>query len=151
MLKELAQRVEQLTARASGFNSGTATLEARGEYALARLRMVFGKAFVVLPRFAAVNADELQKALADSTKVQGGDPFAATTWLHRMARVREGVARLHGALNYAEALKTGEKLKLTVAQLPHDTNDRWVGLPLQTGQSLPGGKLSLAVQVGRAD
>ena len=146
VLKELAQRVEQLTARASGFDSGAATLEARGDEALARLRIVFGKAFVVLPRFAAVNAEELQKALANSTKLQGGDPFAATTWLHRMARVREGVARLHGALNYAEALKTGEKLKLTLAQLPHDADERWVGLPLQAGQSLPGGKLSLAVQ-----
>ena len=146
VLKELAQRVEQLTARASGFNSSAATVEARGEYALARLRMVFGKAFVVLSRFAAANADELQKALADSTKVQGGDPFAATTWLHRMARVREGAARLNAALNYSEALKTGEKLKLSVAQLPYDANDRWVGLPLQAGQILPGGKLSLAVQ-----
>jgi hypothetical protein len=146
VLKELAQRVEQLTALASGFNSSAATVEGRGEYALARLRIVFGKAFVVLSRFAAANADELQKALADSTKLQGGDPFAATAWLQRMARVREGVARLNAALNYAEALKTGEKLKLTVAQLPHATDDRWVGLPLQTGQSLPGGKLSLAVQ-----
>ena len=63
-----------------------------------------------------------------------------------MARVREGVARLYAALNYSEALKTGEKLRLTIAQLPYDADDRWVGLPLQAGKSLPGGKLSLAVQ-----
>ena len=144
--KELAQRVEQLTALATGFNASTATVEDKRDYALARLRIVFGKAFVVLPRFTAANAAELEKALADSAKVQDGDPFAATTWFQRMARVRDGVARLNATLNYSEALDTGEKLKLTIAQLPYDANDRWVGLPLKAGQSLPGGKLSLAVQ-----
>jgi hypothetical protein len=35
---------------------------------------------------------------------------------------------------------------LTIAQLPYNDTDRWVGLQLKDGQSLPGGKLSLAVQ-----
>ena len=100
----------------------------------------------MLPRFTAANAEELEKALADSEKVQDGDPFASTTWFQRMARVRDGVARLNHALSYAEALGSGEKLKLTVAQLPYGAGDRWVGLPLKDGQNLPGGKLSLAVQ-----
>ncbi len=144
--KELAQRVAQLTALATGFNAGTATVEDKRDYALARLRIVFGKAFVVLPRFAAANAAELEKALADSTKVQDGDPFASTTWFQRMAHVRDGLARLSATLNYSEGLKTGEKLKLTIAQLPYGASDRWVGLPFKAGQSPQGGKLSLAVQ-----
>ena len=144
--KELLQRVEQLTALAAGFDAGAATTEDKCTHARARLRVVFGKAFVVLPRFMAANAEELEKALADSVKVQDGDPFAANTWFLRMARVRDGVARLNDALTYAEALGTGEKLKLTIAQLPHSAEDRWVGLPLTPGQGLPGGKLSLAVQ-----
>ena len=94
----------------------------------------------MLPRFTAANAEELEKALADSTKVQDGDPFAATTWFQRMARVRDGVARLNAALNYSEALNTGEKLKLTIAQLPYDADDRWVGLPLKAGQESAGRK-----------
>ena len=144
--KELGQRVEQLTTLAKGFNAATATAEGKRDYALARLRLIFGKAFVVLPRFMAPNAEELEKALADSAKVQDGDPFASITWFQRMARVRDGVARLNATLSYSEALNTGEKLKLTIAQLPYGVNDRWVGLPLKAGQSLPGGKLSLAVQ-----
>jgi hypothetical protein len=60
--------------------------------------------------------------------------------------VRDGTARLNDALSYAEALGTGEKFKLTLAQLPYNANDRWVGLPLKAGESLPGGKLSLAIQ-----
>jgi hypothetical protein len=63
-----------------------------------------------------------------------------------MAHVRAGVGRMQAVLQYAEALGTGEKLNLTLAQLPYAPDDRWVGLPLNTGQSLPGGKISLAVQ-----
>jgi len=144
--KELAQREAQFAELAKGFNGEKATLEEKRDHALAGLRIAFGKAFVVLPRFTAANAAELEKALGDSAKAQDGDPLGSTAWFQRMARVRDGVARLNAALIYSELLKTGEKLKLTVAQLPYDPNDRWVGLPLKAGQSLPGGKLSLAVQ-----
>jgi hypothetical protein len=144
--KELVQRVAQLTTLADGFNGNTAPVEKPYNHTLARLRIIFGKAFVVLSRFTPANGAELDQAFADSTKVQDGDPVVSTTFFQRMARVREGVARLHAALNYAEALKTGERLRLTIAQLPYDANDRWVGLPLQAEKSLPGGKLSLAVQ-----
>ena len=144
--KEITRRVEQLTALASGFNAGAATPEARRDHALARLRVVFGKQFVVLPRFVAPNAEELEKALADSTKVQDGDPLASSTWFQRMSRIRAGVSRLNASINYAEALNTGEKLTLNIAQLPFAVDDRWVGLPLNAGKSLPGGKLSVAVQ-----
>lgn len=143
---ELTQRVAQLTALAAGLNAGSASAESKRDHALARLRFVFGKAFVVLPRFTAANAAELKQALADSLQVQDGDPLASATWFQRMARVRDGLARLNVTLSYAEAIASGEKLKLTIAQLPYDPNDRWVGLPLKDGQGLPGGKLSLAVQ-----
>ncbi len=153
ILSEVDQRTKQLEALFAGFNASTAngstaTLEARRDYALARLQVIFGKGFVVLPRFTVANAAELEKALADSAKVQDGDPFASTTWFQRMARVRDGVSRLNATLNYSEALDTGERLNLNVAQLPYSATDRWVGLPLKAGQTLPGGKLSLVVQSG---
>jgi hypothetical protein len=144
--QELAGRVAQLTAQAGGFDPATAAPEDRRDHALAQLRVVFGRPFVVLPRFTATNAAELTKALGDSVKLQGGDPFAATTWFQRMARVRDGLARLNRALTYGEALGSAERLNFAIAQLPYDPNDRWVGLPLDAGTSLPGGKLSLAVQ-----
>ncbi len=146
ILKELTQRVDQLTALAAGFNASTATPESKRDHALARMRVIFGKTFVVLPRFTVANAEELEKALADSTKIQDGDPLASTTWLQRMARVRDGVGRLNSALSYSEVLNNGEKLNLTLAQLPYASDDRWVGLPLRDGKSLSGGKLSVAVQ-----
>ncbi|HEX6731781.1 MAG TPA: hypothetical protein VF074_17275, partial [Pyrinomonadaceae bacterium] len=144
--KELNQRVEQMDKLGANFNATTATTEDAYKHAVARLQLVFGKGFIVLPRFKPTNVEELEKALAASDKIQGDDPLVSITWFQRMARVREGIARLNAALNYSEALNTGEKLKLTIVQLPLGEDDRWVALPLEPGKSLPGGKLSLAVQ-----
>ena len=67
-----------------------------------------------------------------------------------MSRVRAGVSRLNASINYAEALNAGEKLQLNIAQLPFTENDRWVGLPLEAGKTLAGGRLSMAVQSSAA-
>jgi hypothetical protein len=138
--KELAQRREQLDQLAAR------SVEDRLKQALSRLHIVFGTSFIVLPRFRIDNVEELQNALADSDKAQGNDPLVAPTWFQRMARVRDGIANLGAALGYAEALNTGERLTLKIAQLPYADNDRWVGLPLAAGANIPGGKLSIAVQ-----
>jgi hypothetical protein len=142
--QELAQRMAQLASLGDG--PGPATAENRRDVALARLRIVFGRSFLVLSRFTAANAAEFGQALAGSTALQGGDPLASVTWFQRMARVREGVARLDAALQYTEAVGAGETLALTLAQLPYVPGDRWVGLPLLAGQQLPAGKVSIAVQ-----
>jgi hypothetical protein len=89
--------------------------------------------------------------LADSRKVQDGDSLNVVTWLTRFSRVREGLARLSATLNYAEALETGEKMRLRVAQLPYRDADRWVGLPLAKGQALSPSRFSLVVQSGSVD
>ena len=113
-----------------------------------RMRAVFGSAFVVLPRFdcTAVAAAELKSALAASTTTQGGDALAAHTWFARSARVRDPVAKLATCLRGAEVLATGDRLNLKVAQLPFVSGERWVGLPMATGQGVAAGKLSLVVQ-----
>jgi hypothetical protein len=144
--KEVARRVEQLTLLKAGFKPATATAEDNRTQQVNRLQAAFGNSFVVLPRFAAGKGTELAQALADSTKIQDNVSLAAVTWFQRAARVRDGVARLNDSLCYAEALGTGERLNLTIAQLPHLADDRWVGLPLKAGQPLSAARLSLVVQ-----
>ena len=84
------------TALAAGFDAGTATAEeqarSRTGAAAHRLRQSVRRAAAF---YARRTLQELEKALADSAKVQDGDPFASTTWFQRMARVRDGVARLN--------------------------------------------------------
>jgi len=146
---EASPRIEQLASLLTAFNPA-ASVEEKRDYQVERLRIVFGKAFVVLPHFAAGNSEELAKAFADSAKVQDNDPLAVVTWFQRCSRVRDGVARLAASLRYAEALNTGESLTLAVGQLPHQSTDRWVGLPLKDGQQIGGGRLSLVMQSSAA-
>ena len=103
------------------------------------MRAVFGHPFVVLPRFTfdAAAATEFASALAASTAAQGGDPLAANTWFARCARVRDGVARLGACLQRAEVLGAGARLNLSVAQLPFESGERWVGLPPAAGHGDP--------------
>ena len=143
--KVLDQRVSQLTTLTTSFTPLAATDDEKRNHHLARLRAIFGDSFVVLPRFSVGNAVELEKALADSTKVQDNDALAVTTWFQRASRVREGMARLDALLCYAEALGL-ERLNLRIAQLPYQENDRWVGLPLKAGQPLSLSRFSLVIQ-----
>jgi len=134
---ELAERVAKLD-------------EPANDVSLNRLRAIFGSTFVILPRFSAANATELQQALANSETIQDGDPLQAVTWFQRAARVREGIARLNASLAYAEALGTGEQINLQVAQLPFAENDRWVALPLQPDRPLSASRFSLVVQAANS-
>ena len=145
LASEAAQRIDLLDALQATPGPALAGDE-RGTHHAERLRIIFGKAFVVLPRFTPGNSAELLKAFGDSTRVQDRDPLAVVTWFQRCSRVRDGVARLAAALRYAEALNTGETLKLAVGQLPYQASDRWVGLPLKGGQPIAGGRLSLVLQ-----
>jgi len=120
---------------------------ARRDRLFERARTVFGTGFAVLPRFTCAHAPELASALAGSTAAQGGDALACHTWLARSARVRDGIARFGDALNGTEVLTGGERLRLGVAQLPFQAQERWVGLPPAEGKPLPAGKLSLLVQL----
>jgi hypothetical protein len=146
---ELLKRVDDLDKLEKNFNAENATNAQDGEKAaheVDRLRAVFGNSFVVLPRFSAANAPELERALADSSQIQANDPLAVVTWFQRVSRVREGVERLDFSLRYAEVLGNGAQLSLKIAQLPYRKEDRWVGLPLGPGHELSLSRFSLVVQ-----
>jgi len=144
VLKESRGRVDQI-ASLTALPPATEPRVRRDQW-LERMRAVFGSSFVAMPLFTCGHAAELASAMAASAQVQDGDPLAAHTWFARCARVRDGVARFGAALRGAEVLGTGDKLNLTVAQLPFDATDRWVGLPAEPGKTVEAGKLSLVVQ-----
>jgi hypothetical protein len=112
----------------------------------AKITAVLGPDWRVLGRVTPAGGDELGAAFAASDELQDGDALAAMTWLERAAHVREGVARLDGALLYAESLGSPERLDLHVAQLPHQPGDRWAALPATDDHPIQGGRLSLVAQ-----
>ena len=121
--------------------------EARRDQLLTRLRTIFGAGFLALPRFTAVNAADIRASLSDD-RLHGSDPLAAYTWLQRMERVREPLARLTRPLREADVLG-GSGLDLSLAQVPHVPDQRWVGLELDG--DLVDGAASLVLQDVPAD
>jgi hypothetical protein len=144
LLKEGKARIEEVDALIAA--PVPAEARARRDKLLERMRTVFGSGFVAMPIFTCAHAAELKSALGASRKVQADDPLAVYTWFTRCARVREPVARLSAPLRAAEVFGSTERLSLTVAQLPFDDKDRWVGLPPEEGKNVQAGKLSLVVQ-----
>jgi hypothetical protein len=134
-----------LAARLAGLDAvpaASADPASQVEREVERLRVIFGRNFLVLPRFRSANPDALGQAFGASVALQGGDPTEAFTWLARAARVREGAGRLLDALRYAEALESSAAA-LTIGQLPFAAGDRWVTLPPEPGKAMPPGRVSL--------
>lgn len=98
---------------------------------LAALRHAFGDDFRVLPQIVAPNRAEVASTLAASATLQDDNPLQAVAWLQRSARVREGAARLHRTLTYAQAAAASPAADLRVGQLPHQPKDRWIALPFK--------------------
>lgn len=147
LLREVNLRVEKLPAlRVKVAANVDGAADQRRAACLERLRNVFGNDFLALPTFAAANGTELAATLAASTTLQGGDPLACYPWFARAQRVREGVSRLGASLHAAESVGTGERVRLSVGQLPHREADRWVGLPFEPPHVYPAGALSLVLQ-----
>ena len=150
MLKISKQRLD----KSKTLNAQTAATDqrVRCDQLIARARAIYGDEFICLPNFTcdATRAAELNSAAAASTQQQGGDPLAVHGWFARASRVRDPLARLGDCLQGAEVLATGTRLALTVAQLPFDAAERWVGLPPIPPKELPQNKLSLVMQLSGA-
>jgi hypothetical protein len=131
--REVSRRVAE-----AGKAAGSDPIEREAE----RLRQIFGTSFLALPRFRASNGQELRRTFDASAALQGGDRFAADTWLVRNSMVRDGAGALMDLIRHARALGRPDA-DLTVGQLPHVDADRWVALPFVAGQRLEGRRLSI--------
>jgi hypothetical protein len=148
--KEANSRLARIAESERALAAPGVTTEARIELHRQRLHEVFGKGFLLLPRFRAPNDADLSQALAASASVQGGDPFAALTFHQRMARVREAISHFDDLLRYAEALGGEASLTLEVLQLPFHPGDRWIGLPATPEHPLASGRLSIIAHLAGA-
>jgi hypothetical protein len=146
--RTLTRRIASLQAAAGSIDRDTAGVEAQRDHDLARLETIFGAEFRVLPRLRPPGAGELRRSFDTSLELQGGDPFAAATWMARMARVRSAMDRLNTLTGYAEALGAGPPA-LTVGQLPIVSHDRWSALPPADGTGARDGVLSLLAYLPR--
>jgi len=138
---ELDSRIAKLDRLASGFVRATATQDALLAQDVARLKAIFGDAFVVLPAFAPSLTATWPQLWTNSVSLQRGDTLESVRWFQRISRVRSGAARLDTALLCAEALSGSPLVHFDVAQLPPANGDRWLALDFEG--DAPSGRLSL--------
>jgi hypothetical protein len=106
---------------------------------LERLRIVLGRGFPAVPRFAlpgasGPDAEDVRATLAASSTdpaLVGADREAAA-WVAMHVPVRPAVARLAGVLEASEMLGGRVSLAdLHLAQLPHRPGAAWIGRPFE--------------------
>lgn len=146
---EAQRRLNRVAESEQDFARANATPEERCDHDLARLRLIFGRDFLALPRVTAANAVQLNETFAAGLSLQGQDPMAAVTWFQRAAYVRPGATRLNEAMLFAESIGSAT-LRFQVGQLPFQAQDRWVALPQAPDQPFPRGRLSLVAQMASA-
>ncbi|MEO8840053.1 MAG: hypothetical protein ABI704_00690, partial [Kofleriaceae bacterium] len=114
-------------------------------------RLVFGAAFVSLPRFVATNAAELATAMGAPSLLAGAPLLAVDEWLQGVGRVRPRAAAYETVRLVAESFGVALESP-AVAQLPFDPSARWLGLDVAPTASHDGRALSLVVhRVGAVD
>jgi hypothetical protein len=126
----------ELNRRVTALDSATSAVE--------KVRAVFGREFVFLPRFRCIKQEELALALGQGPALVG-DASALTKWMQQVSRVRTALTSWRQLSLMTGALK-GQPLSLAAAQLPHAPNARWVGLAFSTEEERPpSGCLSLVL------
>jgi hypothetical protein len=108
-----------------------------------RVAAVFGRGFVLVPRFRPGSATELTNALRLGPALVP-DEADRLRWLQQAAPVRAGLGRWRTMALYAQCL--GAPLPVfDVVQLPHEEPARWLALPFPPGERPPSGRVSLAL------
>ncbi len=110
-------------------------------------RAALGSTIRLLPRFTPTDRAALDRAIAGSPTLMGGDAYAADDFLLDAARVRRPLARLTSVLTTGKAMRADPAAlaaaDFAAVQLPAVTGDRWVGLPLAPGAEPVDGRLSM--------
>jgi hypothetical protein len=120
---ELKARAAQLDQLAAGFVRATAAPQDLSDHDAARMKTIFGGAFLGLPLLSPGG-----DVWASSLSLQENDALASVRWFQQAARFRAGASRLDTAVVLSEALSGQLLLQFKVAQLPSVAGDKWFAL-----------------------
>jgi len=124
--------------------------------AVDKLKAVFGRDFLVLPRFRLAGSrryiqasEELAQALAAGPSVVRA-PANVVKWLQQAAPVHLPLARWRKLAAYSQALN-GLAIGFDVAQLPYEAGKQWAALPFVGEENRPAARrLSLVMHRAQA-
>ncbi len=144
-----ANLAAQVTSVTSVLGGRIAQATAPGAAPADVLTAIFGKDFVVLPRFTPPDQSDLVNAFGQSASLVASDPTAPTRWITQLTHVRPAISRLDAALCLAQALAGPELSPAapTLGQFPYTTGDRWLGLPIDPANPPAKGRVAMACYV----
>lgn len=110
-----------------------------------KIQAVFGREFMILPRFKPARPDLLERAFTVGPKLDDDPEGAVSAWFAQAARVRTPLGRWRRLALYVGTMGT-RLTSFSVAQLPHQDGARWVALPFgEQGVRPPAGRMSLVL------
>ena len=139
---ELHMRLERYDTLATSARAGSPTIDGLQ----AQVRCLLGYDCLVLATIKKTAAiGQWRDSMAAPTDLLGADasPLACSTWLRRIAFVRDGASRLQRVLVYTDALAINSTAALSPGQSPWSAGERWVSLPPPAGLRTPRGRVSV--------
>jgi hypothetical protein len=98
--------------------------------AMDQIRLLLGKDFPVLPRFAiGAYATEFNASLAEQDALTQKKPWCVSGWVPKLARVRDGLDRFAATLSAHEALVGMTADDFRLVQFPHRSGQIWAASP----------------------
>lgn len=128
---ELTKRLEAFDAFAGAPPDPALSPDKAMDDWVSAMRALFNGSLVVLPTFQAPDPNGLRSTLQDPALLAGLGEGRLRLWLRQAAHVSGGLRVLEDARMMTDAVASPNlpaALPLVVAQLPHDPNQRWVGL-----------------------
>jgi len=124
---------------------GTPPAAPTATQALELIQAIFGGTLQALPLFTPPDLPGLTQAFGDSAALTAGDDQAVFRWVQQLTHVRPGISRLDAAETLCQLLVDPTPPAFTLAQLPHQANDRWLGLTLPA-DGITQGRVSLVAR-----
>lgn len=133
VMKSLRKRYND----AALFNSTIPPTGAKPADLVTLIQKIFDSSLVVLTHFTPPDGANLAKAFGDSSTLLAGEQGAPARWLQQLTHLRPAVSRFDAATSLARILAGARLPEFTLGQLPYQSNDRWLALPLIPGAPLP--------------
>jgi competence ComEA-like helix-hairpin-helix protein len=96
------------------------------------LKFLFGREFIVLPTLEPASLPAIRESMSDADLLGQADTHRIRLWLQQEAEVHPALERLENWLlvagAWSEAIAGPESIELGIAQLPHESGRRWLGL-----------------------
>lgn len=146
--RNVQQILQRLGKHRSGFVRSQANALEQIDHDRQTLKIIYGESFVAIPLCLVPDPQKQNASLGHAKDLLPNGSIDVEDWLQLNAMARPSVARLTNLLSASAIVNIDETPNVAttnVIQLPHNPDERWVGLPLEADFIRPKANLSILV------